>query len=294
LIIGLVGLAVFIVYETYVCKPPVVPIMLRMNWTGASGYIQNFMMAVVLATLSYRYAVFFEACKERSPAGAGVDLFGLSYSISLVAIVAGVAVKRTGKYLIPIYVGWVLAIVGSGLLMTLGANSSLAKSVAFQVIIGGGVGIVYVVTLFPILASIPVTQTAPAMALYVFSRNFGLIWGVTAGGAVIQNELKRKLPAAFLERFPQGIEIAFATIPVIPTLDEPFRDEVRNTFAEALKVVWRVTLGVTIAGSLCSIGMRQLHLHTKIDEDWGREDLPDVGVPSETEPMEQTMGTKEG
>lgn len=32
--------------------PLKVPIMLRMNWTGASGYLQNFVMAVVLATLS--------------------------------------------------------------------------------------------------------------------------------------------------------------------------------------------------------------------------------------------------
>jgi len=69
LVIGLVGLAVFVFYEIYVCKPPVVshfsgtrrsllnipfkvPIVLRMDWTGASGYLQNFMMAVVLATLS--------------------------------------------------------------------------------------------------------------------------------------------------------------------------------------------------------------------------------------------------
>jgi len=36
-----------------------------------------------------------------------------------------------------------------------------------------------------------------------------------------------------------------------------------------------------------------LHLHTKIDEDWGREDLPDDGVSSEREPMEQTMSMKE-
>ena len=72
LIIGLIGLCVFVIYEIYFCKPPVVspfagkrqafsmgfniyfkvPIVLRMNWTGASGYIQNFLMAVVLATLS--------------------------------------------------------------------------------------------------------------------------------------------------------------------------------------------------------------------------------------------------
>ena len=121
------------------------------------------------------YAVFFEACKDKSPAGAGVDLFGLSYSISLIAIVAGVTVRKTGNYVIPTFVGWVLTIVGAGLLTTLHANSSLSKSVGFQIVIGGGVGIIYVVTLFPILASIPVTQTAPSMALYVFSRNFGYV-----------------------------------------------------------------------------------------------------------------------
>ena len=72
LIFGLLGLCVFVIYEIYFCKPPVVspfagtrqvsstgfnipfkvPIVLRMSWTGASGYIQNFLMAVVLATLS--------------------------------------------------------------------------------------------------------------------------------------------------------------------------------------------------------------------------------------------------
>ena len=119
--------------------------------------------------------MFFEACKDRSPAGAGVDLFGLSYSISLIAIVAGVTVRRTGNYVIPTFIGWVLTIVGAGLLTTLRADTSLSKSVGFQIVIGGGVGIIYVVTLFPILASIPVTQTAPSMALYVFSRNFGYV-----------------------------------------------------------------------------------------------------------------------
>jgi hypothetical protein len=106
---------------------------------------------------------------------AGIDLFGLSYSISLIALATGIVVKKTGKYLIPIYVGWILTIIGAGLLTTLRADSSSAKAVGFQLVIGGGIGIVYVGVLFPILASIPVTQTAPAMAIYVFSRNFGYV-----------------------------------------------------------------------------------------------------------------------
>ena len=130
---------------------------------------------VVCADLLDWFPIFFEGCKDRSPTEAGIDLFGLSYSTSLIAIVAAIAVKKTGKYLTSIYIGWAMTIVGAGLLTTLGASSSLAKSVGFQIIVGGGVGITCAVTLFPILASIPVTQTAPAMALYVFSNNFGYV-----------------------------------------------------------------------------------------------------------------------
>jgi hypothetical protein len=101
------------------------------------------------------------------------------------------------------------------------------------------------------------------------------IWGVTIGGAIIQNELKKKLPASFLTLFPQGVQIAFATIPVIPSLNQPLKDEVRNTFGIALKVVWQVVLGISIVGMLCNIGMKQLKLHTEIDKDWAVEDLPD-------------------
>ncbi|KAH9956871.1 iron permease [Russula dissimulans] len=272
LVIGFVGLGIFLIYEVYICKPPVSPIMLRMNWTCASGYIQSFVINWL--------PVFFEACKGKSPTGAGVDLFGLSYGTSLVALSTGVAVKKTGKYMTPIFIGWICVIVGAGLLTTLNENITIAKSIGFQIVIAGGLGSIYVTTLFPILASIPVTQTAPAMALFVFSRNFGTIWGAAVGGAILQNELKRKLPASFLEQFPQGAEIAFATIPVIPTLEQPFRDEVRKAFAESLRVLWWVTLALAIAGSLCTIGMEQLQLHAEVDKDWGAEDAADVPVPS--------------
>jgi len=104
--------------------------------------------------------------------------------------------------------------------------------------------------------------------------------------------LKKKLPAAFLSQFPQGVEIAFSTIPIIPTLSQPFKDQVRDTFAEALKVVWQVTLGIALAGFLCSLGMRQLQLHTNIDDDWGREDLPNDPT-QQSVPLQQTMSKRE-
>ena len=83
------------------------------------------------------------------------------------------------------------------------------------------------------------------------------------------------MPTSFLTQFPQGVEIAFETIPIIPRLSQPLKDAVRNTFGIALKVVWQVVLFISVAGMLCSVGMKQLELHTNIDKDWGREDLPE-------------------
>ena len=117
---------------------------------------------------------FFEACKEKSPTAAGVDILGLTYSGTLMMLVAGITVRKTGQYLILTYISWILMAIGAGLLTTLRADSSIAKAIGFQIVIGSGAGL-YVTTIFPILASTPVTQTAPAMALYAFSRNFGYV-----------------------------------------------------------------------------------------------------------------------
>jgi hypothetical protein len=57
-------------------------------------------------------------------------------------------------------------------------------------------------------------------------------------------------------------------------LEQPLKNEVQKTFGEALKVVWQVVLGIAVAGFVSSLGMRQLKLHTNIDQDWGREDIP--------------------
>jgi hypothetical protein len=86
------------------------------------------------------------------------------------------------------------------------------------------------------------------------------------------------LPASFFTQFPQGVSIAYSTIPIIPSLNSSLRDAVRHTFAEALNVVWQALLGISIVGFLFSLGMRQRELHSEIDKDWGRSDVIPLGL----------------
>ena len=98
------------------------------------------------------------------------------------------------------------------------------------------------------------------------------MWGVTIGIAVLQTQLGQRLPADFVAQFPGGVSIAYSIIPGIPTLEEPFRSQVRAAFADSLRVLWAVMIGVAGAGLLASMLMKGLTLHTQVDDAWGMEE----------------------
>lgn len=94
-------------------------------------------------------------------------------------------------------------------------------------------------------------------------------WGVTISATILQNELKRNLPAAFVQDFPSGVEIAYAVIPQIPSLEEPLRSEVRAAFAQSMATIWKVLAGLSGAGFLASFLLREVPMQTYTDEKFG-------------------------
>ncbi len=68
-----------------------------------------------------------------------------------------------------------------------------------------------------------------------------------------------------------GVDLSYATIPVIPTLQNPLKDEVRRAFGESIAVVWEVMVGILGIGFLASLAMRDVPMHGQVDEKWGLE-----------------------
>jgi hypothetical protein len=104
-----------------------------------------------------------------------VDIFGLSFTISPTSVVAGLVIQKTARYRQPMWLAWIMIVLGTGLLGILDADTGSAKSYGFQILVGIGIGIVYVAAYFPVLAPIPVTQSAPALAFFTFLRNFAMV-----------------------------------------------------------------------------------------------------------------------
>ncbi|TFY63949.1 hypothetical protein EVJ58_g2941 [Rhodofomes roseus] len=245
LIIGIVGMVAFITYECIFPEYPLVPSALLSTITGISGYMQTFLLPIVMIGIIYYIPVYLQACKGASPIGAGVDMLSFSLIVAPVGLLGG-----------------------TGLLITLDADTPLGHTIGFIAPCALGCGLLAFSTYFPVLAPLHVSQNGLAIAFFMFLRNFAMVWGVTIGGTVLQNELPKHLPAAFAAQFPEGTVIAYATIPTISSLPEPLRTEVRQAFAASLKVVWEVLLGVGGLGLASSLAMKALPLHTAVDDKW--------------------------
>ncbi|KAG6871699.1 hypothetical protein C0995_001181 [Termitomyces sp. Mi166 len=246
----------------------------------------TFLSPIVMLAVIYYMPTYYQACKGASPRQSGIDSFGLTMALGPASIVTGISVTKTGKYRIQAYLGWVVLIVGSAALTTIRENTILAHSIGLPSLISTGAGMIYSVGYFPVLAPLPISRNAHALAFFAFCRSFAGVWGITVGGTILQNELANHLPAQFIASLPQSsISIAYSAIPRIALLEEPLRTQVRAAFAEGLRVIWYVMIGVSGVGFLSSLLMANVPMQAKMDQKWS------VGKKNEVGDAEGDAGT---
>jgi hypothetical protein len=119
--------------------------------------------------------VFFQASKGASPIRSAIDIFGSGFSIPPFGILGGVSVLIINRYSPQNYIGWILSLIGFGLMTLLDVDTPMGKMIGYQLLLGAGLGILFTSTVYPVLASMPVDKVAPALALFIFVRTFAQV-----------------------------------------------------------------------------------------------------------------------
>nr|VWO96716.1 DHA14-like major facilitator [Ganoderma boninense] len=287
LIIGFVGLGAWVVYEIYVPVEPTIPFRLLTNRTTLSGYIGTGLHGFIISAALFYLPVYFQACKDSSPVGSGVNVLPYSLSIVPFAIVAGGTATGMNKYKPQNVIAWACITIGMGLQSTLHADSATRNWIRFQIVAGIGFGMLFTATTFPILAPLPVELNASALAFFIFIRTFfqvrlpSLCVPVQATDARCNEPAADSASGCILASLPQGVEISYAAIPQIKGLGEPMKGAVRAAFADSLDVLWEVMIAVSGLGFLSAWLMREVGLQQITDENWGLNESPDRGTAAE-------------
>lgn len=96
------------------------------------------------------------------------------------------------------------------------------------------------------------------------------------------------MPAAFLSQFPEGLDIAYAAIPVIKDLPEPLRTEVRTAFADSMSIIWKTMIGISGLGLISLLFLQEIKMISHTDATYG---LTDGGSTSSSLPDAEKEGT---
>ncbi|KAI0750008.1 iron permease [Daedaleopsis nitida] len=273
LIIGAVGIVSFFLLEALWLKRPTVPGFLFTSRTTLSGYLGTFFHGVVSIALIYYIPIYFQATQGASAIGSGVDMLPVVILIPVAAMITGASVQIVHRYRPQNRTGWVMMLVGFGVLSILKENSSRAAYIGLQVPAAIGIGIIWISTPFAILSPLPFSNSAHALAFFIFTRQFAQSWGITIAGTIVQNVLQNRLPRAFLDTLPEGAQIAYAAIPSISSIqDEALRTMVRRAYADSTRLVWQVMIGFAGAGLLSTLLMGEEQMKRSLDERWGLQD----------------------
>ncbi|KAI0083102.1 iron permease [Irpex rosettiformis] len=271
LIIGIVALLSFMFYERFCAKEPIVPWSVFATRSSIMGYIGTSIHGLVMYVAIYYLPVYYQAVKLASTIRSGVYMLGFSMFITPAAMVCGVSFMVFNRYLPQNYVGWVLMVAGSGVLAVLGVDSSKAAIISAPIMLGMGVGMGWTMTQFPILASLPYSNNAHALSFFTFVRNLSQTMGVAIGGSILQNLLTHKLPASYIAQLPSGVSFAYSAIPTLNSLDPATQFLVRKAFADSLKLMWLVMIGISGIGLVSVFFMKEIPMRHDLDEQWALE-----------------------
>jgi hypothetical protein len=202
--------------------------------------------------MTYYLVIYLMACKLYSPILAGTAFLPFAVTVLPVSGLTGPLITRLERYMWAIHLGWLLSVLGSGLLVIIDVNTHPAAWVVIFMCAGAGQGLLFIGLSVAIQASCRKDDAAHAISMYSFMRSLGLCMGVIIGGTIFQNFLRLRLQR-------DGLPISVAAdfegfLPALQNLSEgaPMKLEIQQAYAWALKLLFGTSTGIAFVGLLLS------------------------------------------
>lgn len=195
----------------------------------------------------YYIPFYLESVKGLSPTTTGVAVMPMSVALIPTSVIVGMLMTRTGRFRWAIWIGWAILTAGTGLLILLDVQTQTHVWVLIFVVVGLGHGFILMSLNFSIQAMSDTRNVAYAVAMYTFTRTFGMCIGVAAGGTVFQNQVKKHL--ADLGLLTTGVaadtESFVATLRTLPKSSPEYQNYIL-AYAKSFENVFEVlTAGKT-------------------------------------------------
>lgn len=287
IVFGLLTIGLFFINEWKFAKYPVMPLRIFKRRSNVASLMVCFTHGFVFMSGGYFLPLYFQTVLSATPILSGVYLFPFILGLSVISIVAGVMIKKTGQYLPMIWFGMFFMTVGFGLFIDLPSTRTWGKIIPYELVAGIGVGPNFQSPLIALQTLVEPRDIATATATFGFMRNLSTAISVAIGGVIFQNRIKAHVETLIAAIGPEkGNALANggagAAAKMIQGLSPAQKRIVDEVYTSSLKDMWIFFTAIAACGLAISllIGKQTLSKEHQIqktglaeDERRHREDL---------------------
>ena len=259
IVFGLLTMGLFLLCEWKLAKYPIMPLRIFKYRSNIASLGVAFCHGLVFISGAFFLPLYFQAVFGATPILSGVYLFPYVITLSFTSAIVGIFIKKTGQYLLPIWVGFAALTLGFGLFIDLPyQRGSWARVIIFQIIAGIGVGPGFQAPLIALQSKVHPRDIATASATFYFIRNLATAMSIVIGGVVFQNGMRKRedtlarfLPLPLAQRLGSGG--AGSSSAIVAKLEAAQRIPTQRAYTDSLKIIWVLFTCVAAVGLAISL-----------------------------------------
>jgi MFS family permease len=274
-----IGLFVLLGFAFYEARPhtPLFPHRVFKSQTSVMTLLTGTVHGLIIYPAITYLPLFFQAVRLQTPLQSAVSLLPACCGVVGFALLSGVAVELSRRYLWQFWASWITIGIGIGTLSLFDRDSSAAETAGFQIISSIGLGALWTVPVLSMQASAAnVDDQALGVGILVAFRLFGALIGLAIASTAFATVFGRSITA--LQPLPAAAASlgqtsqAIGLIPGLQDLDIPPNelDRVIEVYVESFQMIWYVMAGFACVGFFSSLFIREKSIEI---EETGRQHL---------------------
>ena len=283
IVFGTLMIGFFLFSESRLAKYPLMPLGVFKDWSNSATFLIAFAHNMVSIGTEYYLPLYFQSVKQASPIRSGVLILPMIITEAAVDIVVGIFIHKTGRYRELIWAGLTLMTLGTGLYISFGTDTSIARIAGFEIIGGIGTALLFQAPMLAIQNTVSQANTASATATMGFMSNIATSLSLVLGGVVFQNSMTTRQPSLAAAGLSKSVlealsgDQAAANVGITRSIqDAAQRHVVLDAFAWSLRNMFIMYTCIPAVAMVASVFIKQRRLRTEHTE-------TKTGIPQLTE-----------
>ena len=267
LALGILSLVLFVPRERKMGEEAILPLRVFSSPVFNVASTVAFLVGIGMFGGLTSLPLYLQIVRGESPTRAGLQLIPFMVGIIAASAVTGRILMRTGRYKIFPILGTATMAVAMLLFSTLTVDTPIARTMAFMVVMGIGLGLSMQTLVIAVQNALPPRDMGVATSSVTFFRSMGGTFGVAAALALLFGSLAGNiqararaahLPPQIIEKFKHASALNDTSI--IKTLPPLIRRVVLEGFADSMHTVFVAVFVLLIPAFVLAFFIKEVPL----------------------------------